>query len=108
MSRYCKHGADPRNCYECPSQREALEPSDVTNCSPSSDEENDTQAELAAWEMLRDSREESAKLRALCDRAEDMLARAHVMLDGWQQAIDWHNDYRREFPENATMEAPNA
>ena len=31
----------------------------------------------------------------LLERAHDMLARAHVMLDGWQQAIDWHEDYER-------------
>ncbi len=36
MSRYCKHGIDPRNCSECPSQRTALEPSATTPCSPSS------------------------------------------------------------------------
>lgn len=32
---------------------------------------------------------------SLLERAHDMLARAHFMLDGWQQAVDWHNDYMR-------------
>ena len=31
----------------------------------------------------------------LLERAHDMLARAHIMLDGWQQAVDWHHDYER-------------
>lgn len=29
MSRYCKHGADPRDCHECPSQRTVQVPSDA-------------------------------------------------------------------------------
>jgi hypothetical protein len=37
---------------------------------------------------------------ALLERAHDMLARAHVMLDGWQQAIDWHHDYERYKAQN--------
>lgn len=31
----------------------------------------------------------------LLERAHDMLARAHIMLDGWQQAVDWHHDYEK-------------
>lgn len=31
----------------------------------------------------------------LLERAHDMLARAHIMLDGWQEAVDWHHDYER-------------
>jgi hypothetical protein len=31
----------------------------------------------------------------LLKRADDMLSRAHIMLDGWQQAVDWHRDYER-------------
>lgn len=31
----------------------------------------------------------------LLERADDMLARAHIMLDGWPQAVKWHHDYER-------------
>lgn len=30
---------------------------------------------------------------ALLTRADDMLSRADIMLDGWAQAVEWHNDY---------------
>jgi hypothetical protein len=39
----------------------------------------------------------------LLERAHDMLGRAHVMLDGWQQAIDWHNDYERFKTQNTRL-----
>jgi hypothetical protein len=58
-------------------------------------------AELIPTEV-NEAESKILKLRDLCDRAEDMLARAHVMLDGWQQAVDWHEDYRREFPEQSS------
>lgn len=37
-------------------------------------------------------REKSEAQNALLNRADDMLRRADVMLDGWQQARDWCND----------------
>lgn len=27
--------------------------------------------------------------------AAELLERAHIMLDGWQQAVDWHRDYEK-------------
>jgi len=30
---------------------------------------------------------------ALLEEADDLLARAHVMLDGWEQAQKWHEKY---------------
>lgn len=44
----------------------------------------------------------------LLERAHDMLARAHIMLDGWQQAVDWHHDYERFKAQNAPHELPPA
>jgi hypothetical protein len=40
---------------------------------------------------------EDAELTAdqLLERAHDMLNRAHMMLGGWQQAVDWHTDYEK-------------
>lgn len=32
---------------------------------------------------------------ALLERAHDMLSRAHLMLDGWEQAKAWHEDYEK-------------
>lgn len=49
---------------------------------------------------LQERREEpfhaagSVTAAELLERAHDMLARAHIMLDGWQQAVDWHHDSR--------------
>lgn len=40
----------------------------------------------------------------LLERAHDMLARAHIMLDGWQQAVDWHHDYERFNAQNDKAE----
>lgn len=39
----------------------------------------------------------------LLERAHDMLARAHIMLDGWQQAVDWHHDYERFKAQNVEL-----
>lgn len=33
---------------------------------------------------------------ALLDRADDLLSRANIMLDGWPQALKWHREYERE------------
>lgn len=41
----------------------------------------------------------------LLERAHDMLARANIMLDGWQQAVDWHHDYERFKTQNALAAA---
>ena len=32
---------------------------------------------------------------ALLDRADDLLSRANIMLDGWPQALKWHREYER-------------
>jgi hypothetical protein len=29
----------------------------------------------------------------LLERADELLSRAYIMLDGWQRAADWHTDY---------------
>lgn len=40
----------------------------------------------------------------LLERAHDMLARAHIMLDGWKQAVDWHHDYEKFKAQNSPVE----
>lgn len=42
----------------------------------------------------------------LLERAHDMLSRAHIMLDGWQQAADWHHDYEKFKAQNSNYADP--
>jgi len=41
----------------------------TTEDTESTERENDLQCELAAWELLREAREQNAKLRDIADRA---------------------------------------
>lgn len=55
-------------------------PSDATHCSPSSETDNDTEAELAAWELLRDTRAELEKLRDAVRNMRDVKGRHHTQI----------------------------
>lgn len=42
----------------------------------------------------------------LLERANEMLGRAVIMVEGWQDAVDWHNDYLRFKEQNGDTLAP--
>jgi hypothetical protein len=61
-------------------QMESQRPSDAADCSPSSETDNDTEAELAAWELLRDTRAELEDLRDAVRNMRNAKGRFHTQL----------------------------
>ena len=62
--------------------------------------DNDTEAELAAWELLRDTRAELEELRDAVRNVRDVKGRFHTQL-AVERMIAL-------LPENVQVEAPNA
>jgi len=62
---------------------------------PGWENEYDPRCQACAQSELASSGGSVPTAAELLERAHDMMARANIMLDGWQQAVDWHHDYER-------------
>jgi predicted alpha/beta superfamily hydrolase len=63
--------------------------------------DNDTQCELAAWELLKEAREERDKAQALARELRDALA---ISLNQWRANAEMNGAYR-DFDNENTLES---
>lgn len=77
MSRYYKHGADPRDCAECPSQRTHTIPESHAN---NLERIEETWRADAGWQRAREAEAKLEELREAVRNFRDVSGRYHTQL----------------------------